>query len=152
MKYNQHRTPIRCISALVIGLILGTLCFALSMPATLQAQASVTMNINPATTAVEVGDPFRVEVQVVAGTQPVDGAEVHLTFDPDLLHVQSLAAGSHLPTQILPPAFDNEANFLCIEILSQDTWSEPLHLINEGAHMHRQVSPLRFKNIIYYSE
>jgi uncharacterized repeat protein (TIGR01451 family)/uncharacterized repeat protein (TIGR02543 family) len=90
---------------------------ALTMPASAHAAGvtysedvqDVFMVVEPPVSTVEVGDTFSVEVQVAAGTQLVDGAEVHLTFDPDLLQVQSLTAGPHLPTQILPPVFDNGA-------------------------------------------
>ena len=47
----------------------------------------VQVSITPHATEVSAGDVFTVWVQVDAGSQPVDGAEVHLDYDPLRLEV-----------------------------------------------------------------
>jgi hypothetical protein len=49
--------------------------------------SGVQMSITPHTTEASTGDIFTVWVQVEAGSQPVDGAEVHLDYDPSRLQV-----------------------------------------------------------------
>jgi hypothetical protein len=46
---------------------------------------TVYVDVDPSDVSVSVGDRFEIEIRVVAGSQPVDGAEVHLDFSPLLL-------------------------------------------------------------------
>jgi len=66
------------------------------------------LQLVPADTLVDINDIFTVVVQVNA-TPPrqVDGGEVHLNFDPNVLEVLSLRAGSSLPITLVAPNFDN---------------------------------------------
>ncbi len=48
-------------------------------------EGTVYVGLDPAEAAVTVGDVFQVDVRVVAGDQPVDGAEVHVNFVPGFL-------------------------------------------------------------------
>ncbi len=48
---------------------------------------TVLVNLNPSLSSVAKDQIFTVELQLVAGSQPVDGAEVHLYYDPAYLQV-----------------------------------------------------------------
>jgi hypothetical protein len=52
---------------------------------------TVYVNLNPLAAAVAKGQLFSVDIQIVAGTQQVDGAEIHLFFDPLFLQVVDAA-------------------------------------------------------------
>jgi hypothetical protein len=51
------------------------------------AAGTVLVRVEPASVSIGRGDVFTVGLQIVAGSQPVDGAEVHLDFDPRYLQV-----------------------------------------------------------------
>ena len=97
----KYKTPSRNIF-MIAGLILGVLCLTIARPAPIQAQTDVTMSINPATTQVEVGDTFTVDVVVDAGTQPINAAQALVEFDPAVLQVQSVTAGTTLMLKTSP--------------------------------------------------
>ncbi len=65
--------------------------------------------IGAPTTQPAQGTTFSITVQVQAGAQPVDLAEVHLNFAPAILEVVSLAIplNTPLPIQFVAPVFDN---------------------------------------------
>ncbi len=68
------------------------------------------MAIQPSVTNIEAGQSFSVDVIVETGTQPIDLAEVHLDFDPNLLQVVSVIPGApSLPLPLVAAAFDNVA-------------------------------------------
>lgn len=52
-----------------------------------QAAQTVVVNLNPSAASVAKDQVFTVDIQVVAGGQPVDGVEIHLFFDPTYLQV-----------------------------------------------------------------
>jgi len=56
-----------------------------------QAGRSVYVTINPGSTAVVKDQVFTVDIQVAAGSQLIDGAEIHLYFDPTYLQVVDAA-------------------------------------------------------------
>lgn len=72
------------------------------------ASSSVEVTINAPAETRAIGEVFTVEVRVNAASQAVDGAEVHLDFDPAVLQVTSvdgipagtIAAGTALDTVI----------------------------------------------------
>ncbi|WP_282075917.1 malectin domain-containing carbohydrate-binding protein, partial [Maribacter aquivivus] len=68
----------------------------------------VFLNINPVNTNVSIGDSFDVKVLLSTGIQPVNGAEIHLNFDPAILQVSSLTPTT-IPFNIpvLTQNFDN---------------------------------------------
>ncbi len=82
---------------------------------TIEVQAApstdVFLIVTPANQTVNEGDPVSVMVQVEANQQPVDGVEIHLTFDPAVLQVQSLSAvgSAQLPITLVTAVFDNVA-------------------------------------------
>lgn len=53
----------------------------------LQGSGTVVVNLNPALSNVAKDQIFTVDVQLAAASQPVDGAEVHLYYDPSYLQV-----------------------------------------------------------------
>ena len=56
-----------------------------------QSSGTVVVNLNPSLSNVARGQIFTVDLQLVAGSQQVDGAEVHLFFDPSYLQVVDAA-------------------------------------------------------------
>ena len=102
MNAKQFLRSSRLIGVLVI--LLG-LVILIAQPT--NAQGSVSIEIDPTPKTVAVNDVFDVTVQVVAGAQQVDAAEIHLAFDPALLQVQSLVAGADLQATLIPPTYDN---------------------------------------------
>ena len=73
----------------------GDVSEAMGLPILGLASASqaVTVNLNPSVSSVSKDQIFTVDIQVVAGAQQVDGAEIHLYFDQTYLQVVN-AAGS----------------------------------------------------------
>ena len=65
----------------------------------------VLLAVVPAGTAVHLGETFTVTIRVQT-TQPVDSAEAHLNFDPAVLQVATVTAGSTFST-LLQNQFDN---------------------------------------------
>ncbi|WP_114783759.1 Ser-Thr-rich GPI-anchored membrane family protein [Botryobacter ruber] len=49
----------------------------------------------------QVGDEFSLPVMLHANQQEIDGAEVHLAFDPEVLQVTAANAGTQLPVELL---------------------------------------------------
>ena len=62
------------------------------------ASLPVTLRFNPALASVAINDVFVVNVEVIAGSQPVDGAEIHVDFNPTYLQV--VDAGGNPAAQI----------------------------------------------------
>jgi hypothetical protein len=59
-------------------------------------QGNVAMLISPVQTSIQPGDTFNVTVQLDAGEQQVDGAQIVLNFDPDVLAVEEVVTGDKL--------------------------------------------------------
>jgi len=66
------------------------------------ATLAVTVRFNPPLASVAINDVFAMDVEVVAGTQQVDGAEIHVDFNPTYLQV--VDAGGNPATEIEPGA------------------------------------------------
>ena len=84
--------------------VLLILCFV-----SYTTSAQVKMFVSPAQTDRVVGDVFSVEINVDAGMQSVDGANVFFSFDPAILQVQTATAGSSLNVSIVPLSYDNSS-------------------------------------------
>ncbi|MFN7118380.1 MAG: carbohydrate-binding protein [Saprospiraceae bacterium] len=70
--------------------------------------AQVNLGIKPTPVQAKIGDTFSVTVEVQAGTQLVDLAEVHLNFNPAVIRVKSITPTGPLTALVLVPAsFDN---------------------------------------------
>jgi hypothetical protein len=82
----------------------------------LGGQRDVTMAIEPAQSSIKPGDTFSVTVKLDAGEQPIDGAQLQLNFNPDILAVEEVIPGGQLdgkgkalPLRLeLANQFDNE--------------------------------------------
>jgi LysM repeat protein len=72
------------------------------------AQAA-TMSVSPTSQTVNVGDSFSVTISVNPNGVAINGAEVHLDFNPGLIQVASLIAGGTLPVPVSGPSYDNDA-------------------------------------------
>jgi hypothetical protein len=76
---------------------------------TAEAQGMVQFALTLNAPTLEVNATLTTTVQVQTNGQAVDGAEIHLDFDPALLEVISAVPGATLGVTILPPVFDNTA-------------------------------------------
>jgi len=67
--------------------------------------------VNPSTLTVNEDDIFTVTVEVQANAQQIDLAEVYLSFDPNVLEVQSVTplSTTELPSVLVAASFDNTA-------------------------------------------
>ena len=77
-----------------------------------QTPGTVVVAINPPTTNTYVGQTFCVEVQVIAGTQQVDGAGAYLHYDTAKLAYQSTTAGTSLPLVLSNTHGDGTVDFV----------------------------------------
>jgi hypothetical protein len=78
---------------------------------TATATPAVIIDLSPSTSNVAPGDQFNVVVRVVAGAQEVDAAQAYLDFDPAVLQVVSITAGTSLPIP-LQSTYNNSAGTL----------------------------------------
>lgn len=100
-------------------LVLATLLFALvalpalanalpapSRGALKQSPASgiqfqeASISVSPATTEVDVGASFTVDIVIDPGAESVDSAQAHLEFDPSRLEVQQITGNGVLPVEL----------------------------------------------------
>jgi hypothetical protein len=70
-------------------------------------QGVVNFIADPSTATLNVGDSVTIRVQVQAGSQTVDGAEIHLNFDASKLQVTSITPGTTLGVPIVGLVHDN---------------------------------------------
>jgi len=52
-----------------------------------QQEQTVYVDLNPSSASVSRNEVFAIEIRIIAGSQPVDGAEVHIDFDSTYLQV-----------------------------------------------------------------
>lgn len=116
------RTLLICLLAVIVSLVVSTSPLALAQdrldPFSIEVRApadalarragnEVFLAFNPPLSTTALGDTFTVTIEVQSGTQRIDGAEVHVNFNPSVLEVISLTAGSSLPIQIVAPTYNN---------------------------------------------
>jgi len=68
----------------------------------------VMLSIDPLVSDVREGDTFLVSMRVEAGSQPVDGVQFSLNFDPQYLQVVEISNASNALPLVLLNQFDNE--------------------------------------------
>lgn len=68
-------------------------------------RGDVSLRIEPTATTIQTGEHFTVSVQLHAD-EPIDGAQIHLGFDPEVLEVEQMRADTALPLE-LANQFDN---------------------------------------------
>jgi Cohesin domain/Dockerin type I domain len=73
------------------------------------AQGTAGFSANISAQSVQVGASVTTVIEVQTGGQAVDGAEIHLDFDPAILQVASVTPGTKLPVTITAPIFNNTA-------------------------------------------
>lgn len=64
--------------------------------------------LTPAAVSVDLNETFELKIQVQAGIQVVDSVSAYLDFDPDVLEVVDVTAGTELDT-VLENTYDNTA-------------------------------------------
>ena len=73
---------------------LGGVTGSLRSGSRLQTAQTVYIDLQPSSPSVQQNDLFAVDMRILAGSQPVDGVEVHLDFDPLYLRVVDAAGNS----------------------------------------------------------
>jgi hypothetical protein len=81
----------------------------------------VNLTMAPATQNVPAATTFNVALNINTGTDQVSAADLHVTFDPTKVQVQSVTAGTVLPVVLSAGAFDNTAGTAAITLGSQPT-------------------------------
>jgi subtilisin family serine protease len=115
-------------------------------PSSTPTVTGVVLAVTPGSTTVGVGQMFAVTLQVQAGSQMVDGAGASLDFDPTVLQVVSITAGSALPIPI-QNQFNNTAGTLDYSagtFFSFPTGTFSLATVQFGALAVATNSPLTF--------
>ncbi len=62
---------------------------------------------DPTDTNIEIGESFSVIVQIQAGTTQVNGSELHISFDSNIIEVSSLETNPNYPVPLVPATFNN---------------------------------------------
>uniref|UniRef100_UPI00196ABD4A cohesin domain-containing protein n=1 Tax=Candidatus Chloroploca sp. Khr17 TaxID=2496869 RepID=UPI00196ABD4A len=96
--------PIRRLSSLFwFSLIITALLLAgLGWPlASLRAESSITLQLNPSTLTLAPGETATVTIEVEAGSSSVDGVAAFLNFDPSRVVLQSLQVDPAFPVVLL---------------------------------------------------
>ncbi len=115
--WNKNKNTKVAISISVIGLLLFLLLsvslpfrnalFKTLFPKPVSKAAGVDFTINPQQVTVAPGGTFTVNVDMNTNNFLVSAAEVHLTFDPTKISVQSLQLGTMLPVALVPATIAN---------------------------------------------
>jgi peptide/nickel transport system substrate-binding protein len=63
--------------------------------------------IFPSIISASLESTFTVTVKAQCGTQPIDGIDVYLDFDPAYMAVRSATPGTSLSVVLVPPVYDN---------------------------------------------
>jgi outer membrane biosynthesis protein TonB len=92
-------------SKIWVGFLLLTVLLIACAP--VLGQGVVNFAADPSSATVNVGDTVVVRVQVQAGTQNIDGAEIHLNFDASKLQVTSITPATTLGVPIVGLVHNN---------------------------------------------
>lgn len=93
--------------------VIAALFCVLACAALGAAASAVTVALTPAAITASPLNIFDVDVILHTGSQPVDGVQVYLNYDPAVLQVVSATPdATALPIEILPPAWDNATGAL----------------------------------------
>jgi hypothetical protein len=92
------------IFILLMMVLIGT---AFATRATMQSGAGFSANIPAA--PLTVGQSSTVVIQVQTGGQAINGAEIHLDYNPAVIQINTITASTNLPLPLVGPAFSNTA-------------------------------------------
>lgn len=70
-----------------------------------KAAPATALSLSPGTISVNEGETFNLDVVMDTGENRVSAAEIHLSFDEELLQTESITPGSFLPSVLLPGSF-----------------------------------------------
>ena len=79
---------------------------AFSAEAVYMPPNDVTLELVPSQTEIDISERLTVAIRVNAGSETVDSVAAHLQFDPAVLRVESIAAGTPLPN-VVTSQFNN---------------------------------------------
>lgn len=109
-----------------------------------RAQTGVVIRLSPAETVAAAGDMWTMAIVIDAGSQPVNGVDVCLTFDPEHLAVvdsagQPVSSNALVPGSALPLVIMNEAD----NTLGRILYSAGILSTSVSGQIH--VASVRFK-------
>ncbi|MGQ9516673.1 MAG: golvesin C-terminal-like domain-containing protein, partial [Anaerolineae bacterium] len=84
----------------------ATVTVGVPTPTPTATPSVVNLRVSPAYYAASLGGTFALDIIVESGTQPLDGVDVTLNFNPTYLAVQGITGGSTLPVP-LSQSWDN---------------------------------------------
>jgi hypothetical protein len=114
-----YRAGFWFVVALALAAVTGT---SVTASAASPATGVVNLSLSPSTITAQVGQSFDENLVIDTGTDRVSAAEIHLTFDPTKLQVQSFAAsGTLLPEVLAAATYDNSAGTAAIVLGSPAT-------------------------------
>ncbi|MGE5264104.1 MAG: LysM peptidoglycan-binding domain-containing protein [Acidobacteriota bacterium] len=115
LKRHPRTAAIRCIiAALLVGVIV-----TLTAAAGVQAQGGATVRIDPSTGNVTVNATTVVNVRI-ENVSNLAGAEIHLTYNPSIVRVESIQAGGFPPADfVAQSSFSNGKVDYAIAVLPQ---------------------------------
>lgn len=107
----RRRTPV--LSFVISVLLIGGLATAMTLASQKQdirQQATYTgptLSMNPSTATKNVDETFPVGLVLQTGDETVSAAEIHVSFNPQVLEAVSVQAGSYLPVVLVQGSITN---------------------------------------------
>lgn len=120
----MNKKLIFSIAGIVILLIaLGVGVFLVSRQQELREKAApaTTLSLNPGQKSVKTGETFILSVVVDTGQNSVTASELNIGFNPQIVEVQNVSAGTFLPVILLPATTDNVNGKTSLTLGSQPT-------------------------------
>lgn len=90
-------------------LLLVGMLFTLSIVTAQSINPAVGFSASVPAAPLTVGQTGTVVIQVQTGGLSINGAEIHLDFNPAIIRVDALTAGATLPLPLVAPVFNNSA-------------------------------------------
>lgn len=104
---------------LLVGLGVGVFLVAQQQEIRKKAAPASSIAILPSTKTVNSGEEFTLSVELTTSTNEISGAELHITFDANLLTLRDFLPSTTLPTVFVSPRVDNTAGTASITLGAQ---------------------------------
>lgn len=104
---------------LLVGLGVGVFLVRQQQEIRKKAAPASSIAILPSTKTVNSGEEFTLSVELNTATNEIRGAELHITFDANLLSLRDFLPSTTLPTVFVSPRVDNTAGTASITLGAQ---------------------------------
>lgn len=120
---NNRRVLLTILGIVILIVAIAAGVFLVQRQQELREQAapSTTISLLPASVNADIGQTFNLSVAIDTGVNTVTAAEVHVTYDPQIVQAQSVSPGGFLPVVLLPASTDNTTGKVSITVGSQPT-------------------------------